>query len=258
MIFKNLEEKCLYYRSLTDYKLIPNCNVVVMIDGKNFSSLIKNKFEKPFDDWFIKTMNGVAIHLCKNIQNCVGAYIQSDEISLLIKDDTYTCLPFNGRLCKLNSIIPAIATSFFTKEIIKYFINKNENKNVYEIIDKMKDYVFDCKSWSMNENDIFAWFLYRQIDCIRNSKQQFCQTYVPHKKLVGLDTDKQVQLCIDETGYDWNTITDDKKYGRFLYKDIVTKINDKGEEYQRKVWNIVSYELTNPNNRQDLRDKWLS
>lgn len=258
MIFKNLEEKCLYYRSLTDYKLIPNCNVVVMIDGKNFSSLIKNKFEKPFDDWFIKTMNGVAIHLCKNIQNCVGAYIQSDEISLLIKDDTYTCLPFNGRLCKLNSIIPAIATSFFTKEIIKYFINKNENKNVYEIIDKMKDYVFDCKSWSMNENDIFAWFLYRQIDCIRNSKQQFCQTYVPHKKLVGLDTDKQVQLCIDETGYDWNTITDDKKYGRFLYKDIVTKINDKGEEYQRKVWDIISYELTDNNNRQDLRDKWLS
>ena len=259
MIYKTLKEKCEYYRSLTDYRLLPNTYVLVMIDGKNFASLIKNKFEKPFDNWFIETMNKTAEHTAKNIQNCVGAYVQSDEISFLIKDNTLTCMPFDGRLCKLQSIIPAIATSFFTKEIIKYFIDKNENKNVNEIIDKMKDYVFDCKSWVVpDENSAISWFLYRQIDCIRNSKQQFCQTYVPHKKLVGLDTDKQVQLCIDETGYDWNTITDNKKYGRFLYKDIVTKINDKGEEYQRKVWNIVSYELTNPNNRQDLRDKWLS
>ena len=50
MIFKNLKEKCNYYRDLTDYKLMPNCYVMAMIDGKNFSKLIKNKFEKPFDD----------------------------------------------------------------------------------------------------------------------------------------------------------------------------------------------------------------
>ena len=120
MIYKTLKEKCEYYRSLTDYRLLPNTYVVVMIDGKNFSSLIKNKFEKPFDNWFIETMNKTAEHTTKNIQNCVGAYVQSDEISFLIKDNTLTCMPFDGRLCKLQSIIPAIATSFFTKEIIKY------------------------------------------------------------------------------------------------------------------------------------------
>ena len=73
MIFKNLKEKCNYYRDLTDYKLMPNCYVMAMIDGKNFSKLIKNKFEKPFDDWFISTMDKTAVHLCKNIQNCVAA-----------------------------------------------------------------------------------------------------------------------------------------------------------------------------------------
>ena len=256
MIFKNLKEKCNYYRDLTDYKLMPNCYVMAMIDGKNFSKLIKNKFEKPFDDWFISAMDKTAVHLCKNIQNCVAAFVQSDEISLIMKDNTLTCMPFDGRLCKLQSIIPSMATAFFNKELIKR--NLAAGMDIDAITD-MPDYCFDCKVWTVpSVNDAMAWILYRQIDCIRNSKQQFCQTYVPHKKLVGLDTDKQVQLCIDETGYDWNTITDNKKYGRFLYKDIVTKINDKGEEYQRKVWNIVSYELTNPNNRQDLRDKWLS
>lgn len=264
MIFKSLADKCNYYRNLTDYRLLPNGYVLVMVDGKNFSSLIKNKFEKPFDSWFITTMNNVAIHLCKNIQNCVGAFVQSDEISLLIKDDNQTCLPFDGRLCKLNSIIPALATSYFTKEIIKHFIFTHSSKygftanHIEEIIDKMKDYVFDCKSWVVSdENSAIAWFLYRQIDCIRNSKQQFCQTYLPHKKLMKKNTDEQVKLCIEETGKDWNTISDDKKYGRFIYKNLVTKLNDNGEEYHRHVWNIMSFELTDETNREILKDKWL-
>lgn len=37
MIFKTLEEKCNYYRSLTDYKLLPNGYIVVMLDGRSFS-----------------------------------------------------------------------------------------------------------------------------------------------------------------------------------------------------------------------------
>lgn len=271
MIHKNLKEKCEYYRSLTDYRLLPNGYVLVMIDGKNFSSLIKNKFKKPFDNWFINTMNKTAEHLCKNIQGVRGAFVQSDEISLLIKDDTNTCMPFDGRLCKLNSIIPALPTSFFTKEIIKHFIFTHEGDSlsylntldysanyIENIIDTMKDYVFDCKSWVVpSQNDAFAWFLYRQIDCVRNSKQQFCQTYVPHKKLCGKNTDEQVQLCMTETGHDWNTISDDKKYGRFLYKKLVTKMNDKGEEYQRHVWDIISFDLTNLENRETLVYKWL-
>ncbi len=269
MIFKTLGDKCNYYRSLTDYRLLPNGYVLVMIDGKNFSSLIKNKFEKPFDEFFIKSMNIVAQKLCQNIQGCRGAYVQSDEISLLIKDDFQTCLPFDGRMCKLLSIIPALATSFFTKEIIKYFIKKEDESSnsvdvyfaydkIIDIIENMKDYVFDCKVWNVStQPDAFAWFLYRQIDCVRNSKQQFCQTYLSHKKLMGKNTDEQVKLCIEETGYDWNEISDDKKYGRFLYKKLVTKINDNGEEYQRHVWDILSFDLTNLENREILVNKWV-
>ena len=41
MQFKNLEDKCLYYRSLTDYKLLPNGYTIVMLDGRSFSKKIK-------------------------------------------------------------------------------------------------------------------------------------------------------------------------------------------------------------------------
>ena len=120
MIHKTLKEKCEYYRSLTDYRLLPNGYILVMIDGKNFSKLIKNKFQKPFDSDFIEIMNRTAEHVSSQIQNCVGSYIQSDEISFLIKDNDVTEPPFDGRLCKLQSIIPSMATAYFMKEMVKY------------------------------------------------------------------------------------------------------------------------------------------
>ena len=201
MIFKNLKEKCNYYRDLTDYRFLPNSYILVMIDGKNFSKLIKNKFEKPFDDWFISTMDKTAIHLCKEIQNCVGAFVQSDEISLVIKDNSMTSAPFDGRLCKLQSIIPSIATSFFNKEIIKRNIKTGMDiEDVIYSINNMPDYCFDCKAWTVpSANDAMAWISYRQIDCIRNSKQQFAQTYLTHKELMNKDTDMQVELGKNRT-----------------------------------------------------------
>ena len=247
MIFKNLKDKCNYYRDLTDYRLMPNCYILVMIDGKNFSKLVKNKFEKPFDDWFISTMNKTAVHLCKEIQNCIGAFVQSDEISLIIKDNTLTSVPFDGRLCKLQSVIPSMATAFFNREIIKR--NLTAGMDVDAITD-MPDYCFDCKAWTVpTANEAMAWVLYRQIDCIRNSKQQFAQTYVPHKQLMGKDTDKQVELCLETTGNDWNAISDDKKYGRLFYKIAVEKMTPEGVTYTRHEWTAMSEQLTNDESR---------
>ena len=243
MIFKNLKDKCNYYRDLTDYRLMPNCYIMVMIDGKNFSKLVKNKFEKPFDDWFISTMDKTAIHLCKEIQNCVCAFVQSDEISLIIKDNTLTSSPFDGRLCKLQSVIPSIATSFFNKELIKR--NLIAGMSIDDITN-MPDYCFDCKAWTVpTVNDAMAWMLYRQIDCIRNSKQQFAQTYMSHKALLNKDTDEQVTLCLEQTENDWNAIEENKKYGRLFYKVDVLKTTPDGIEYTRHEWIPLSAQLTN-------------
>lgn len=247
MIFKNLKDKCNYYRDLTDYRLMPNCYIMVMIDGKNFSKLVKNKFNKPFDDWFISTMDKTAVHLCKEVQNCVCAFVQSDEISLIIKDNTLTSSPFDGRLCKLQSVIPSIATAFFNKELIRR--NLIAGMNIDDITN-MPDYCFDCKAWTVPSiNDAMAWILYRQIDCIKNSKQQFAQTYMTHKSLLNKDTDMQVALCLETTGNDWNAIENNKKYGRLFYKLPVKKYTPDCIEYIRYEWIAKSEQLTDENVR---------
>lgn len=228
MKFKNLEDKCQYYRGLTDYRILPNRDILVMLDGKNFSKLIKNNFKKPFDDDFIDMMNKTAQFLCENVQGCKFAYVQSDEISLLITDyeTSETDTLFGGRLCKIQSILSSLATSEFNRQFI---LNKLSNKfndsidvvfaEVYDSINKMKLAQFDCKCWVVpNQNDAFAWFLYRQLDCVKNSKQQTAQTYIPHKQLVGHSADEQIQMCIDQKIVDWNFFDDKYKYGRFVYK----------------------------------------
>lgn len=252
MIFKNLKDKCNYYRDLTDFRLMPNCYIMVMIDGKNFSKLVKNKFNKPFDDWFISTMDKTAVHLCKEVQNCVCAFVQSDEISLIIKDNTLTSSPFDGRLCKLQSVIPSIATAFFNKELIRR--NLIAGMNIDDITN-MPDYCFDCKAWAVPSiNDAMSWILYRQIDCIRNSKQQFAQTYMTHKSLLNKDTDMQVALCFETTGNDWNAIENNKKYGRLFYKLPVKKYTPDGIEYIRYEWTAKSEQLTDENVRIQFID----
>lgn len=268
MKFKNLEDKCLYYRGLTDYKLLPNSNIIVMLDGKNFSSLIKNNFKKPFDDDFINMMNKTAQFLCNNVQGVKFAYVQSDEISLLITDyDTpETDIFFGGRLCKIQSILASLATSEFNRWFIRNRIFDKDNWSGVTIADldqelcDIKLAQFDCKVWPVpSQNDAYAWFLYRQIDCIRNSKQQFAQAYCSHKELVGKDTDKQVAFCKEKSGKDWNVIGDEYKYGRFVFKSEVegtaTLPNGQVVNFTRNKFNVVpAFELTEDMNRYKFFD----
>jgi hypothetical protein len=66
---------------------------------------------------------------------------------------------------------------------------------------------------------------------------------------MGKDTDKQVELCLETTGNDWNTISDDKKYGRLFYRIAVEKMTPEGVGYTRHEWTAMSEQLTNDESR---------
>ena len=257
MEFKTLKDRMLYYRSLTDYKVMPNCYTLVMLDGRSFSKMVKNKFELPFDDNFIDMMNETAKYICKKIQGALFAYVQSDEISILLSDkgDTF----FGGRLNKMQSIIASMAASKFNQLMMLYNLkNGIEPNDPMKIVESTNLVDFDCKVWNVPTfNDAIAWFIYRQIDCIRNSKQQAAQTYLSFEQLLNQDTDKQITLLKVNKGIDWETEYDDgKKFGRFIYKEItpmrvyVEKL-DKEIKCNRSFWSThFAFELTD-NGKQD-------
>lgn len=257
MKFKNLEDKCLYYRGLTDYKLLPNSYVIAMIDGRSFSKLIKNRFKKPFDDNFIDMMNQTAQYVCENVQGCKFAYVQSDEISFIISDfDTPTTDSFFGyRLSKMQSIIASLATAKFNQLM---FIHNMENHfyiNPVETIMNTTLTQFDCKCWNVpNENDAFAWLLFRQIDCVKNSKQQTAQTYLPKKSLFNKSSNEQIEMLKNEKNIDWNDFKNYEKYGRFVYKKKIKMENiETSQIYERKKWTINdAFDLTEENNKEKI------
>ena len=271
MKFDTLNDKCRYYQSLTDYRLTPNSFVVVHCDGRSFSKMIKHKFNKPFDDDFIDMMNKTAIFLCENVACCKMAYVQSDEISLILSDLDYGFngeYMFGGRLCKLQSIIASLATSKFNQLMTVYNIKKYAERQdemylteeLINEINRIKPIQFDCKVWNVpNMNDAFAWLLFRQIDCIKNSKQQTAQTYLSHKELHGLNTDKQIELLKNKTNIDWeNNFDDGKKYGRFVVRTIQnyeTIVNGETITYRRGIWMpSYAYLLTEDDNANKIKD----
>lgn len=264
----SLKEKCYAYQQEVNYFLDSEKYILAHIDGRSFSKMIKNKFKKPFDDVFINAMNETAIYLCKSVQGCIFAYTQSDEISLIIrKNDPEGDVFFDGRMCKMQSIIASLATSRFTQVMMENLLKTvptcASSENVLDMcIDAVKNsplYQFDCKVWNVDSaNDAMAWILFRNIDCVRNSKQQTAQTYLPHKKLMSLNTDEQISLLKQEKNVDWNDFDDGKKYGRFIKKtEKVFAMNedDKYENasYTRHVWEAVNgCDLTIPSNRDIL------
>ena len=246
-----LKDKCYFYQKRRNYSVDTDKYVIAHIDGRSFSKMVKNKFEKPFDEQFVYLMNETACYLASNVQGVQFAYVQSDEISLIIKKtEPNGDIFFGGRLCKLQSIIASLATAKFNQLMMVYNITKNNYfftredtaDTLYDIVDAVDVitnsplYQFDCKVWDVdNANDAMAWLLFRNIDCIRNSKQQTAQAYLPHKELVGLHTDEQIALLKERHGIDWNK-----------YKDV---------EFERNAFATHNgFDLTIEENRSKLKN----
>ena len=256
----SLKERMTKLRSATDYKLPLKSYVIVCIDGHSFSKLIKNKYKKPFDDKFINMMNEVGKYVCKKVEGCKFAYTQSDEITFVLTDfeteNTYAY--FGNRLTKILSIIPAMATAKFNQMVFADLCDTQcSNADLKQMIMDAKLADFDCKAFSVdNFNDVYAYILWRQMDCIRNSKQQTAQTWLSHKTLERLDTDEQIKLLLDKKGIDWNTFDDGKKYGRFIYKVVEHYHNDDlNTDYDRSVWKAFdAFPIMGENNKKKFID----
>jgi len=242
MNFNTLEEKCLYYRDLQNHRLMPGAPVLIMLDGRSFSRKIKNKFQKPFDDFFIEAMNTTMKYLCENIQGCKFGYCQSDEISLYLSDINEkgnASSFFEFRLCKIQSICASMATSKFNQIMMMRHLELNlkDLSEVVETVNKAPLYEFDCKAWSVPNTDfVEEWFLYRQNDCMRNAKNQAARTYLSHKQLNNLKSEEQIKLLKELKGIDFEDYDLGKKQGRVCIKKEVTETSEQYGTYTRGKW----------------------
>ncbi len=188
--------------------LPPRMPAIIRVDGRAFHTLLRG-CEKPFDDDFAVSMDKTAKDLLSEIQTARMAYVQSDEISLLLID--YNKFDseqwFGGNINKIVSVSAAIATASF---------NNNYNNIIGASFDC--NAMFDSRVFTIPERDVSNYFVQRQQDATRNSIQMVAQSHYSHKELHKKNTKQLLEMCWDVND-GWGTYSPYWKRGRVIYKN---------------------------------------
>jgi len=112
----NLGNRMKMYEMTSRTRLMRRVPVVIRLDGKAFHTFTR-QFERPYDPRFHEAMWEAAQYLCEEVQGCRLAYVQSDEISLLLTDwDTFnTSSWFDYQVQKMTSVAAALCTGGFLR-----------------------------------------------------------------------------------------------------------------------------------------------
>jgi tRNA(His) guanylyltransferase len=175
--------------------------VIIRLDGRAFHG-ITSKCEKPFDIHFMSCMNLTALALCEEVQNTVLAYVQSDEISLLLNNykNLDTDSWFGNELQKIVSVSAGIASSMFC--------HYSGHKSAH----------FDSRAFILPKEEVVNYFIWRQQDWERNSIQMLAQSLYSSKELYKKNKKQLHDMCFAK-GHNWNDLETYKRRGSCAIKN---------------------------------------
>ncbi|MCK9441180.1 MAG: tRNA(His) guanylyltransferase Thg1 family protein [Methanothrix sp.] len=206
-----------YYENRTRYSLPRRTYTLIRLDGVHFHTYTKG-LNRPFDDKLINDMDETAKFLCYNIQGAKFAFVQSDEISILVTDfeNIKTSPWFEGNIQKISSVSSSMATAKFNE--------LRPNKLAF----------FDSRVFTITTKvEVENYFIWRQQDTVRNSISSVAQSLYSHKELNGKNI-SDMQELIYQKGINWNDYSAKYKRGRMIIKEHYLK-----ENTTRSKWSIV-------------------
>ena len=197
--------------------------VIIRLDGKAFHTVTRF-MSKPFDVDLITAMHNTAKFVCGNVQNAVFAYVQSDEISILMNSAVrLTTEPwFNNEQSKIESISAALASSFFSMNWVG-----------------RRAVQFDSRAFVLPEDEVCNYFIWRQQDWERNSVQMLARAHYSHKECHKKNCN-DLQDMLHEKGVNWNDLSTHLKRGVCLYKRKVEhEVAGDDVEYDQRIMKTV-------------------
>lgn len=206
------------YENRVKHYLPRRTYTIIRIDGKAFHTYTRG-LTRPFDEQFCNDMDSTALYLCENVQGAKFAYVQSDEISLLLTDfdKIETQAWFDGNVQKMVSISASLATGWFNG------------------LRPRKLAFFDSRVFTIPDpTEVVNYFIWRQKDCVRNSIQAVAQSLYSQKQLNGKSSN-ELQELIFQKNQNWNDYYAGYKRGRFVQKGY----NIEGEDTLTWGWNII-------------------
>ena len=197
-------------------KVEPKNYVLVRIDGKAFHTYTRS-FLKPFDANLNTAFARTCDYLLNNIQGCKMVYHQSDEISLVLsdKDSEKTSSWFDNNIQKIASVSASMTTAVF-------------NKNIRWLCQRtIPDFAFfDARVFTMPEEDVPNYLVWRQQDWLRNSVSMLGRSKFSAKALHKKNVE-EVRAMLAETDMPWEELLDVWKYGTLFTVEKHIENNEK-------------------------------
>ena len=213
------------YEATSKTKLLRRGYTMLRIDGKAFHTYTKG-LERPFDWDLVHDMDDTASYLCKNIQGAVCAFVQSDEISILLCDfeRRNTSAWFDNQVQKMVSVSASMATSKFNQlRTIKHLVR---GKKGIEDIENMRLAEFDSRVWQLpTKGEVMNYMIWRQQDTVKNSISSVAQSMYSHKELNGKNGADKQEMDFQK-GVNWNDFDPKLKRGRIIVKETYEKQPD--------------------------------
>jgi tRNA(His) guanylyltransferase len=235
----NLGDRMKSYEDAYRTQLPIRLPVIIRIDGKAFHTYTAT-CKRPVDAGLVEVMNLTAIELCKQIQGTQIAYVQSDEISLLLTNyaTTDTQSWFENNLQKMVSVAASIAGVTFSMNSHKIW-GEDQGWSGWKI-PIIKPAYFDARAFVLPKEDVTNYFLWRQQDATRNSVQMLARSLYSHKECTDKNNSELQEMCFQK-GINWNDVPIPQKRGRCIIKRSVpgTALNKKTGEtvsFQRSEW----------------------
>lgn len=244
------------YENRYRFYLTRRTPVIIRVDGNAFHTFTRG-LDKPFDADFMKIMQYTCKDLCEFIQGCVGGYVQSDEISLLLVDyNTITTDAwFDYNLQKVTSLAAARATMTFNRlvgELVADFASSGYVNSQFEGCEdkeaecwrkyniwfpKQNCAIFDARAFNIPKEEVTNYFIWRQKDATRNSIQSAGQAQFSHKEL-DRKSQSDIQEMLFQKGINWNDYSIPEKRGSFVRRYTETIEREDGTAIMRNPWYI--------------------
>jgi tRNA(His) guanylyltransferase len=208
-MYDSLGDRMKGYEEVPKSRLVPKMPVLMRLDGKAFHTYTRVVgCERPYDIWFNECMHATTKYLCERIQGVQLAYVQSDEISLLLTDyqSIKTQAWFDYEVQKMASVAASMCAVKF------YAVGGHTDE------DKLLP-AFDCRVWNLPKEEVTNYFIWRQQDATRNSIQLLGQSHFSQKQLHGKSCNEIQDMLMLQKEVNWNDCPTPQKRGVCVIKD---------------------------------------
>lgn len=239
------------YEKTFKHQLLRRSYTMIRIDGKAFHTYTKG-LDAPFDQGLIDDMDKTAAFICENIQGAKCAFVQSDEISVLVTDfdKLETSAWFDNNIQKMCSVSASLATAIFNQQRFqRYYCDPEwDNATGPNIRDHYEDgcdlddeiirasglvnymppigylAMFDSRVFQLpTKSEVMNYFIWRQQDTVKNSISTVAQTMFSHKELHGKNGNEKQEMMFQKNGTNWNNLNPKLKRGRMIVKEVYEK-----------------------------------